>query len=81
MPFLVRIRDREPNINMKYLEVDYKFRSESDEETKVTFFIPISFIENGDLEGWSLRPDNFLGVNLKKLWKYLCNNNIKQIGT
>lgn len=52
---------------MKYLEVPFTFKDKDGNTSVVCFFIPKSFIDNGDLQGWGLKPDNFLGVDLKKL--------------
>ena len=52
---------------MKYLEIPYKYIDKDEKQQEVKFFLPISFIENQDLDGWKLEPDNFLGVDLKTL--------------
>lgn len=51
----------------KYIEVPFKYKNKDKTEHQVCFFIPKSFIKNGDLKGWSLKPENFLGVNLQEL--------------
>lgn len=52
---------------MEYLAIPFAYKTKQGKDEKVTFFIPSTFIESGDLQGWSLEPDNFLGVNLKML--------------
>lgn len=51
----------------KYLIIDHEYETKTGEKAKVSFMLPESFITKGDLDGWSLTPENFLGVNLKTL--------------
>jgi hypothetical protein len=51
----------------KYLRIPFEYTDKEGNKSLVSFFLPISFIESGDLKDWKLEPDNFLGVNLKGL--------------
>lgn len=51
----------------KYISIPYSWTDLEGNKRLVTFFLPISFVETGDLEDCRLSPDNFLGVNLKML--------------
>lgn len=52
---------------MEYLPIVYEYKNKKDEDCKVCFFLPKSFIINGDLNLWQIKPDNFLGVDVQKL--------------
>jgi hypothetical protein len=49
----------------KYLPITFTYKDIGGNTCINTMFVPISFIENGDLQDWTLKPDCFLGVDLK----------------
>lgn len=50
-----------------YIEIPFEFVKKTGDRSKVCFFIPKSFVKNGEIKNISLSPTNFLGVNLKIL--------------